>query len=242
MGPRRASTTAVAAVAGTTLLLTLLVGWASSVGPRGVLTGDGPERIGLEVPTPTESPPPEGPEEEPAEALEREAPRLEWLRWVALLLEVLLAVAAAYLLWRGGRWASQAWQARRRPDPPPPDVEFDVLGSPQVLVDELAASAERQRAALLATGSPRNAVVEAWQHFEDAAARVGAVRKPWETSSEFILRLLEAVQADDRAVARLAVLYREARFSEHAVTEEHRAEALAALDSVHASLRAGSPA
>ena len=40
------------------------------------------------------------------------------------------------------------------------------------------------------------------------------------------------------AIARLAERYREARFSEHEVTEAHRAVAVAALDEIHASLRA----
>jgi hypothetical protein len=38
-------------------------------------------------------------------------------------------------------------------------------------------------------------------------------------------------------VARLAALYREARFSEHRLTEADREEAAAALDAVHADLQ-----
>jgi hypothetical protein len=59
----------------------------------------------------------------------------------------------------------------------------------------------------------------------------------WETSSEFTLRLLDLVAAEDRAVSRLAGLYREARFSEHPMTEAHRAAALEALAVIHAGLR-----
>ena len=102
---------------------------------------------------------------------------------------------------------------------------------------ELVATAGEQRGLLSAGGSPRNAVVEAWHLFETSAGRVGAVRKPWETSSEFTLRVLDAVHADPHAVARLAQLYREARFSEHELTEDDRAAAVEALDAVHASLR-----
>ena len=234
---RRASTTAVAAVVGGALLLVLLVGWASSTGPSGILTGDGPARI-TDRPTPTTStsPPPRGPEEDPAEKLEREAPRLEWLKYVAYAFEALLAAAAAYLIWRGSRWAWQTWQARRRPDPESPDVEFDVLADTGLVAEELARRAPEQRGILLGGGTPRNAVVQAWAHFETTAERIGASRHRWETSSEFTLRLLEAVDADARAVARLAALYREARFSEHELTEAHRAAALEALDAVHASL------
>ncbi len=47
-------------------------------------------------------------------------------------------------------------------------------------------------------------------------------RQPWETSSEFTLRLLDRVSADDAAVSRLEGLYREARFSDHEIDESRR--------------------
>ena len=42
MGARRASASAVVAVVGGVLLITLLVAWAASIGPSEVLRGDGP--------------------------------------------------------------------------------------------------------------------------------------------------------------------------------------------------------
>ena len=53
--------------------------------------------------------------------------------------------------------------------------------------------------------------------------------------------MLEAVDADSSAVSRLAALYREARFSDHELTEEHRAAAVAALEAIHAGLTATRP-
>ena len=50
------------------------------------------------------------------------------------------------------------------------------------------------------------------------------------------VRVLDLVDADQPAVSRLGALYREARFSEHALTEEHRAEAVAALDAIHRTI------
>ena len=50
------------------------------------------------------------------------------------------------------------------------------------------------------------------------------------------LRILDLAEADDGAVRRLAELYREARFSDHEVTEEHRSQALAALTGIRRSL------
>ena len=49
--------------------------------------------------------------------------------------------------------------------------------------------------------------------------------------------MLDLVGADHGAVGQLADLYREARFSDHPMTEDHRQEALAALDTIHGSLR-----
>ena len=51
--------------------------------------------------------------------------------------------------------------------------------------------------------------------------------------------MLDLVAADSHAVAELAVLYREARFSTHALDEATRARALADLDAIHAGLLAG---
>jgi hypothetical protein len=104
---------------------------------------------------------------------------------------------------------------------------------------ELLADAAEQRR-VLSVGEPRNAVVACWQRFEDQAATAGIERHPWETSAEFTLRVLDLADADGHAVAVLAGLYREARFSEHPVTEDDRAAALAALDSIHRTI--GAPA
>jgi hypothetical protein len=98
--------------------------------------------------------------------------------------------------------------------------------------------AAAQRAALFA-GTPRNAVVECWHRFEQQAADAGLARHPAETSSEFILRALELVHVDSGAVLRFAALYREARFSDHPVGEDRRAEAVAILDRIHDDLRTG---
>ncbi len=49
MGARRASVTAVAAVVLGVLVVSVLVTWAASIGPSGVLRGDGPERMRAEL-------------------------------------------------------------------------------------------------------------------------------------------------------------------------------------------------
>lgn len=239
MGARRASVTAVAAVAAGVLFVTLLVTWAASIGPAGVLAGDGIEAVRI---TPTETTPTESPTDgttinDGERVLQRRPGDNDLLRLIALVAELLAAAAVAYVLYRAGRRGWEAWQARRRPDPRPVEVDFDVLGAPGVLAERLVEDAAAQREALLG-GTPRNAVVEAWSRFETSAGEIGAVRQPWETSTEFTLRVLEHVHADRVAVSRLAALYREARFSDHELSEQARTEALTSLDVVHASLRA----
>ena len=100
----------------------------------------------------------------------------------------------------------------------------------------MLADASTQRRLLAEGGTPRNAVVECWHRFETQAAAAGLARGDWETSSEYTMRVLDLVDAHQPAVTRLGELYREARFSEHELTEAHRQEALDALDAIHRTI------
>jgi hypothetical protein len=240
MGASRAPVTAVAAVVGGVLLVAVLVTWAASIGPSGVLTGEGPEAQRL---TPTETTSLEestggSPEDVKQRLAEKYAGDHPILRAIAFLLEIAALLVFLYVLFRFGRWAWETWDARRRPPPPPESVEFDVLEGPRRLVEEITRDAAEQRR-ILTEGTPRNAIVECWHRFEQQAAGAGLERHPWETSSEFTLRMLDLVAADSHAVAELAVLYREARFSTHSLDEAARDRAIADLDAIHAGLLAG---
>ena len=158
--------------------------------------------------------------------------------WVGVLTGLLLAAAAAVASrsWRGSLpWScgrsGRAASARSERTA----VEFTVLDEPVRVARQVAADAGEQET-LLREGDPRNAIVAAWHHFEVQGERAGVARRASETSSEYGLRILDLAEADDGAVNRLAELYREARFSDHPVTEEHRARALAALADVRRSL------
>jgi hypothetical protein len=89
---------------------------------------------------------------------------------------------------------------------------------------------------LLDEGEPRNAIVAAWERFELSSEDLGFGRRPWETSSEFVLRMLAVVRADHGAVMRLEALYREARYSTHPLGEDARDRARAALMDIQGSL------
>lgn len=85
-------------------------------------------------------------------------------------------------------------------------------------------------------GTPRNAIVACWMELDQTCRETGLARSPAETSTEFTARVLShyAVAAD--AVDTLATLYREARFSEHTLSERHRQQAVAALEQILANL------
>lgn len=228
---------AVAAVVATALLVVVLAAWAASIGPSGVLTGTGPSPVG----TPTESTSvdagnratvPQQPAHEPHTP--------SWLRITAFVVDIALAVLAVYLFLRFliaplGRFVAQRHRERlrRRRRGPPAEEDFTVLDPAQAVSRSMLADADAQREELLAADTPRNAVVVCWHRFETQAAAAGVARRPWETSSEYTMRVLDLVDAHQPAVSRLGALYREARFSEHELTETHRREALDALDTIH---------
>ena len=92
-------------------------------------------------------------------------------------------------------------------------------------VDEDLPEALDEGARTIGEGSPRNAIVATWVRLERAVESERFPHKPEETPSELVERALAAYRLDGDAIRRLAELYREARFSVHPVTEEHRAEA-----------------
>lgn len=239
-GRRRDSSLAVAVVVLAASATVALVAWASTSGPDGVLTGDGFDPAGppSEQPTPTAS----AGDDPPAVADPPGAETRAWVRAVARLLQAAVVLLAAYLLVRhvllpAARWArSRVRQRRSYRQEEREAQEFAVLAPPDAVAREIVADAAAQRDVLIGTDVPGDAVVACWHRFETQAAAAGVGRHPWETSSEYTMRVLDLVDAYQPAVSRLAALYREARFSEHALTEQQRAEALAALDEIHRTI------
>ncbi len=237
MTARRASTLAVASVVATALLVVVLAAWAASIGPSGVLRGEGPSPAGTPTVTRSASAPAGhgGTDTEPAEP--RGTP--PWVRAFALLVDLavllgLVLLAARYAVVPAVRSVRLRRRVRLRRTPE--RLEFPVLEPPAAVAREILADADAQRRLLAEGGSPRNAVVACWHRFETQAAAAGLARGPWETSSEYTMRVLDLVDAHQPAVTRLGELYREARFSEHELTEAHRQEALDALDAIHRTI------
>lgn len=239
-----------------TSLLMVLVAWATLIGPDEVFTGPGVidrtftpgARTCVPLPTPdadgtTEAPdnpdnlpycdePGSSDGETPEPASQAPAPL-----WLKVLVWIFVFTGAALFLALGVvllRMAREQFRPRRRTTDQEA-VEFATLGEPARLAEEIVADAARQDAALR-DGDPRNAIVAAWQRFEVQGEAAGVGREPWETSSEYALRILDLVSADAGATHLLAGLYREARFSDHPITEGHRVEALNALAAIRRSL------
>ncbi len=226
------------AVLGAAGLLLLLVTWAASIGPDRVVSGGHVDRIRPEVSQTTSSPDGTQSELEKTRHQKRGEPP-GWLAAIAFAVEVLTVGVVLFLVGRLLRRLRQLWLMRRprRRRERPEDVEFEVLDSAGQVTDAISEDAEEQRSLLAVGGEPRNAIVECWDRFERQALRAGVDRRPWQTTAEFVLGVLDLVGADRGAVAALADLYREARFSDHPMTDEHRRKALDSLDVIHASLR-----
>jgi len=222
----------VLAVLGCTLLVSLLVTWAASIGPDKVLEGKGADLItitGTGSPTAStttattevlESPPP------PSD------PPLLFLV-IAVVVESAVAVLLLVALYFAGRFLWGRRRLGRRE--PQVQVDFDVIEPPSAVAEAMTRDAAEQRRLLLGD-DPRNGIVACWNRFEVQAAHAGVARRTWETSAEYTLRILDLVDADEGAVSLLAARFREARFSEHDVTEENRQQAVEALDRIHATL------
>jgi hypothetical protein len=101
---------------------------------------------------------------------------------------------------------------------------------------EVTVDLDAARAAL-AGGAPRNAIVACWMQLERDAADAGVPRQPFDTSTEYVERVIGASSVDPAPIGELAALFREARFSRHALSDDHRVRAVSALERVATALR-----
>ena len=234
---RRAARLATLAVGAATVLVLLVSLWAASSGPDDPFPGEGiaPDRASTtapSAPSSTAPPPSTSTGEDPGSGS-------SWTETVVLvavgafvLLFVVSFVALVASMWSG------LPRPRRRERSAPREAVDDL--DPVESVGTAIVADARAQESLLATGTPRNGIVESWHRFEVQAERSGVPRRSWETSAEFTVRLLDLVAADPAAVTRLAALYREARFSAHELDEGDREAALAALRLIHRGLAAAS--
>ena len=122
---------------------------------------------------------------------------------------------------------------RRRRRAAPPESAREAPDR-TLLTDRRAA----RQARMLRKGSPREAIIATWLDLERLVAAAGVPRRPSETSSELVVRVLDDREVPAAALTDLAALFREARFSTHELTEALRERAAGDLDAVHAALGA----
>ena len=122
---------------------------------------------------------------------------------------------------------------RRRRHAAPPESAREAPDR-ALLTDRRAA----HQARMVREGSPREAIIATWLDLERLVAAAGVPRRPSETSSELVVRVLDDREVPAAALTDLAALFREARFSTHELTEALRERAAGDLDAVHAALGA----
>ena len=145
--------------------------------------------------------------------------------WVLGGIALTLLLAAVVVL------AIRANRRRRRAAPPESAREAPDRA---LLTDRRAA----HQARMVREGSPREAIIATWLDLERLVAAAGVPRRPSETSSELVVRVLDDREVPAAALTDLAALFREARFSTHELTEALRERAAGDLDAVHAALGA----
>ncbi|MDF8265357.1 DUF4129 domain-containing protein [Luteipulveratus flavus] len=154
---------------------------------------------------------------------------------LSLALQILLGLIVLSLVTALVVAIVRGWRARPRRQ------HLDALAPPPPVAQTVATGEADQRRALV-DGAPTDAIIACWVELERAVAEAGIRRARSETTAELTLRVLGSLDTDRAALRDLADLYREARYSRHALTEEHRERAQRDLTDIHAALRARGPA
>ena len=210
----------------------LVLAWAATTGPVRMLRESGRiVEFGEETPSYALTDSPDGPGPTLEDVTRDVRPRFH-LAWLGDVIAMAFVTAVCVAVFLALRWL---WRHRWHPPEKPLAVEFEVL--PERLVEALRQDVAAQLGAV-AEGSPRNAIVACWLRLQDIVADAGLPPRPSETSTEFVVRTLRALDLDPRPIGRLAGLYREARFSDHALGEDSRTAAREALEALHEDLRA----
>ena len=106
------------------------------------------------------------------------------------------------------------------------------------LADEIAEVLQESLDDLRAEPDARRAVIAAYARLERTFASSGLARLRQETTEEYVGRILGQLDVDSRLVRRLTELFTRAKFSQHAVDEAMKQEAIEALAQIRDDLRA----
>lgn len=228
---RRPALEREALLPGAVVLGLVVLAWAAATGPVPLVSPSGRTRS-FPSGVPSASPTSDAPTTGTLREVTRNVRPVFDLAWLGDLLIYTLLIGVGIAAFVAARYL---WRNRWRPPEKPAVVEFDVL--PDAAVREALREDVDAQLAAIAEGSVRNAIVACWVRLENIVAAAGYPRSPAETSSEFVVRILRALDLDPRAAGALAALYREARFSEHDLGEDVRTAARQALQVLHDDLR-----
>jgi hypothetical protein len=140
--------------------------------------------------------------------------------WIPVLVVVSLAAVAVLAFVLAGR--------RRR---------SARTGDETSLAEDLAGALEDTLDDLRAEPDPRRAVVAAFARLERTLGAVGIPRARAETADEYVARVLERLDVPEEAVGQLITLFDRAKFSQHAIDEGMKKDAIEALERVRDELR-----
>jgi hypothetical protein len=139
---------------------------------------------------------------------------------------LLAAVGLLLLIWLIVRWLPGLSMSRalRRAG-----SEHEAIAD--AVPDQVADVSRALTEALVAIelGDANRAIVACWIRLEQIAEEVGFARQPWETSTDLVTRWLGLASVPAEPLAELAELYREARYSGHAMSPASVEQARATL-------------
>jgi hypothetical protein len=202
-------------------------------GPRPTLIDNGPTP-GLPSPSTTRTP---------------QAARVSVPDWLLQLLTYLILTII------GAALVTALWlMARNRTRSRPAEID-EPQAAPPAVAEAVVAAVDAGLSNLSDTDlDPRRAVIACWVRLEQVAAGAGTPRQLSDTPTELVGRLLaahfargrselasppspsEVVAVDAVVLAEFADIYRRARYATHAVDEEMRGQARAALERVRSAL------
>ncbi len=113
-----------------------------------------------------------------------------------------------------------------------------LSGDDAAVAEQLADVLEETVDDLRAEPDARRAVIAAYARVERAFAAAGLPRRRQETAEEYVPRIFGGLPVDPGGVRTLTDLFEAAKFSNHAVSEEMKLEAIAALEHIRDDLRA----
>ena len=141
--------------------------------------------------------------------------------WLPVLVTVGLVLLAVAAWWYAGRARRKA-RGELRP----------------VFAAAVAQAVDESLDDLRAEPDPRTAVIAAYARLERVLAAHGLPRRPAEAPFEYLSRMLAELSVSDEAARALTALFERAKFSQHAVGQEMKEQAIAALVPMRAELLA----